>query len=66
MLSKKLIDRIRPFVEAKAAGDLKDPETIAYKARIKQEAEDLKLESFGVEVRYFHLDVGRDVYDRLV
>jgi hypothetical protein len=31
-------------------GDPKDPETIAFEAKIKIEAEDLKLESFGVEV----------------
>lgn len=51
MLTKKLIERIRPFVDAKNAGIDTDPETIAYSKRIKQEAEDLKLESFGVEVR---------------
>jgi hypothetical protein len=45
-----LIQRIRPFVNAKNPGDLDDPETKAFEARIKTEAEDLKLESFGVEV----------------
>lgn len=54
MLSKKLVERIRPFVEAKNPGDQHDPETIAYTERIKREADDLKLESFGVEVKYCH------------
>ncbi|KAG9036356.1 hypothetical protein FRB95_009278 [Tulasnella sp. JGI-2019a] len=50
MLSKKLIDRIRPFVDAKNPGVATDPETVAYTEKIKQEADDLKLESFGVEL----------------
>ncbi|TXT04842.1 hypothetical protein VHUM_03925 [Vanrija humicola] len=49
-LSKKLIARIRPFVDAKNPGDINDPETKAFEARIRTEAEDLKLESFGVEL----------------
>jgi len=52
MLSKKLIDRIRPFVDAKHPGDASDPETLAFTEKIKQEADDLKLESFGIEVLY--------------
>lgn len=51
MLSKKLIERIRPFVEATKPDDKNDPEVKAYVQRIKTEADDLKLESFGVEVR---------------
>lgn len=50
-LTKKLIEVLRPFVEAKHPGDKDDSETIAFEHRIKREAEDLKLESFGVEVR---------------
>ncbi|KAG8928882.1 hypothetical protein FRC02_006253 [Tulasnella sp. 418] len=50
MLSKKLLERIRPFVDAKNPGDKNDPETIAYTDRVIREREDLKLESFGVEL----------------
>jgi len=49
-LSKKLIERIRPFVEAKNLDDKNDPETKAYVEKTAREAEDLKLESFGVEL----------------
>ena len=49
-LKEKMISRIRPFVEARNPGDINDPETKAFEARIRTEAEDLKLESFGVEV----------------
>src|SRR5882762_6370780 len=49
-LTKKLIEVLRPFVEAKHPGEKDDSETIAFEHRIKREAEDLKLESFGVEV----------------
>ena len=47
---EKLIQRIRPFVNAKHPGDINDAETKAFEARIRTEAEDLKLESFGIEV----------------
>jgi hypothetical protein len=50
-LQDKLIQRIRPFVDAKEPGHHDDQETKVFEARIKVEAEDLKLESFGVEVR---------------
>ena len=50
MLSKKLRERIRPFVEAKNPDDKNDPEIKAYVERTAKEADDLKLESFGVEV----------------
>lgn len=50
LLSKKLAERLRPFVEAKHPGEDDDPETIAFKEKMKREAEDLKLESFGVEL----------------
>jgi hypothetical protein len=51
-LQDKLIQRIRPFVDAKNPGDQHDQETKVFEARIRTEAEDLKLESFGVEVSY--------------
>ena len=47
------MQRIRPFVHAKNPGDANDTETKAFEARIRTEAEDLKLESFGIEVRWF-------------
>ena len=50
-LAKKLVDRLRPFVEAKNPGAHDDPETKAFEERMRREADDLKLESFGVEVR---------------
>jgi hypothetical protein len=49
-LTTKLLTRIRPYVDAKHPGDPNDPETKAFEARIRTEAEDLKLESFGVEL----------------
>ncbi|EJF59058.1 DnaJ-domain-containing protein [Dichomitus squalens] len=49
-LAKKLVDRLRPFVDAKRPGDKDDPETQAFEARMRREADDLKLESFGVEL----------------
>lgn len=49
-LTTKLLDRLRPLVEAQHPGDKDDPETITFQDKIKLEAEDLKLESFGVEV----------------
>ena len=50
MLTEKLIERIRPFVDAQHPGDLNDPETVAFQEKMLREADDLKLESFGVEV----------------
>ncbi|PCH36422.1 hypothetical protein WOLCODRAFT_166912 [Wolfiporia cocos MD-104 SS10] len=49
-LTEKLKDRLRPFVEAKHPGDREDPETVAFEAKMRREADDLKLESFGVEL----------------
>ena len=37
-------------MDAKNPGDQNDQETKAFEARIRTEAEDLKLESFGIEV----------------
>ncbi|KAI0060685.1 DnaJ-domain-containing protein [Artomyces pyxidatus] len=50
MLTEKLTERLRPFVEAKNPGAAGDPETQAWEARMRREADDLKLESFGVEL----------------
>ncbi|EIW79339.1 hypothetical protein CONPUDRAFT_74799 [Coniophora puteana RWD-64-598 SS2] len=50
MLTQKLIDRLRPIVEAKHPGEKDDPETKVFEERMKREAEDLKLESFGIEL----------------
>ena len=50
MLTKKMIERLRPFVEAKDPGGSDDPESTAFAEKMKREVEDLKLESFGVEV----------------
>jgi len=51
-LTTKMTERLRPFVEAKQPGEKEDPETVAFENRMKREAEDLKLESFGVEVGF--------------
>lgn len=50
VLTQKLIEKLRPIVEAKNPDDKDDPETLAFEHRMRREAEDLKLESFGVEV----------------
>lgn len=55
-LTTKLIDRLRPYVEAAHPGGKDDQETRAFEEKMRKEAEDLKLESFGVEVG----DLSRD------
>ncbi|KAF8637571.1 hypothetical protein AX17_002640 [Amanita inopinata Kibby_2008] len=50
ILTEKLIERLRPFVEAKHPGESDDPETTVFQQKMRREAEDLKLESFGVEL----------------
>ncbi|KAI9440341.1 X-domain of DnaJ-containing-domain-containing protein [Lactarius indigo] len=50
MLTDKLTERLRPFVGAKNPGGPGDAETEAWEARMRREADDLKLESFGVEL----------------
>jgi hypothetical protein len=50
MLTEKLVDRLRPFVEAKNPGGAGDEETASWEARMRREADDLKFESFGVEL----------------
>jgi hypothetical protein len=37
-------------VEAKNSNDKNDPEVLSFEKRMKKEAEELKYESFGVEV----------------
>ena len=49
-LTKQLIERLRPFVDAQRPGERNDPETQAFEDKMRREAEDMKLESFGVEV----------------
>ena len=49
-LRSKLVERLRPFVEAKHPGDKDDPETKLFESKMRSEADDLKLESFGVEL----------------
>ncbi|KAK4052657.1 DnaJ-like protein [Microbotryomycetes sp. JL201] len=50
VLTQKLRDRVRPFVEATNPGADGDPETQRFAERIKEEAHDLAMESFGVEI----------------
>ena len=57
-LTKKMIERLRPFVEAKDPGGSDDLESIAFAEKMKREVEDLKLESFGVEVCLVFIDSG--------
>ncbi|KAH7335168.1 X-domain of DnaJ-containing-domain-containing protein [Rhizoctonia solani] len=49
-LTDKLKERIRPFITAKNPNETNDPEVKAWLGKIRTEAEDLKLESFGVEL----------------
>ena len=50
MLTEKLFECLRPFVEAKNPGGAGDEETAAWETRMHREADDLKFESFGVEL----------------
>ncbi|KAM0750843.1 DnaJ-domain-containing protein [Meredithblackwellia eburnea MCA 4105] len=50
VLSQKLVERIRSFVEARNPGEGDDPETRKYAERIREEGRDLAMESFGVEI----------------
>jgi hypothetical protein len=58
-LTTKLTERLRPFVEAKHPGEKDDPETLLFEEKMKREAYDLKLESFGVEVCYIFVSQAR-------
>ena len=59
-LTKKMIERLRPLVEAKNPGSSDDPESIAFTEKMKREVEDLKLESFGVEVCRVEISADED------
>ena len=50
MLTEKLVERLRPFVDAKSPGGAGDEETAAWEARMRRKADDLKFESLGVEL----------------
>lgn len=52
MLTAKMVERLRPFVEAEKPGEKGDRETELFEAKMRREADDLKLESFGVEVNH--------------
>lgn len=52
MFTEKLVERLRPFVEAKNPEAPGDAETVAWEAPMRHEAEDLKVESFGVEIMH--------------
>jgi X-domain of DnaJ-containing len=64
MLTTKMIERLRPFVEAKDPGGSDDPESRAFEEKMKREVEDLKLESFGVEVCLGFVDVDSEINGR--
>ena len=64
-LHKKLIDRLRPFVDAKNPGAPDDPETKTFEEKMRREADDLKLESFGVEVCRLQQIVRKETYARI-
>jgi hypothetical protein len=72
MLEQKLIERLRPYVDAKHPGAADDPETKVWEGRMRTEAEDLKLESFGVEVSLLvgrravvNMELAASTYNRL-
>jgi hypothetical protein len=50
VLTYKLVERLRPFVEAKSPGGAGDEETAAWEGRMRRKADELKLESFGIEL----------------
>ncbi|GAA5987433.1 hypothetical protein JCM10908_001952 [Rhodotorula pacifica] len=49
-LAQKLRERVRPFVDASKPGEKDDPETKRFAERMRDEARDLAMESFGVEL----------------
>ncbi|POY75277.1 hypothetical protein BMF94_1647 [Rhodotorula taiwanensis] len=49
-LAQKLRERVRPFVEAAKPGDKDDVETKRFAERMREDARDLAMESFGVEL----------------
>lgn len=50
VLTNKLKDRIRPFVQSANPGDPSDPECKKWEERMREEIDDLKGESFGLEL----------------
>ncbi|EJU03468.1 DnaJ-domain-containing protein [Dacryopinax primogenitus] len=49
-LTEKLKKRLEPFVEAKHPGEKGDVDTEAFEKKMRAEAEELKFESFGLEL----------------
>ena len=56
-LTDRMKERLRVFVESRHPGAENDPETKRFQENIQREAEDLKLESFGIEVRVLYLEI---------
>ena len=57
ILAKQLIERLRPFVNAKHPGSGNDLDVLAFVEKMKKEAENMKLEKYGVEVFFFSLNL---------
>lgn len=49
-LARKLVDRCRTFEQATKPGDADDSETKNFQKRISEETEDMKTQSFGIEL----------------
>ena len=49
-LTRKLKDRLQPFVELENPDDKDDPQRHSFEEKMRKEADDLKYESFGLEV----------------
>lgn len=49
-LSKQLVERLQPFVEARNPGVNNDSGTSAFRARMRKEAEELRMENLGPQV----------------
>ncbi|KZP01816.1 DnaJ-domain-containing protein [Calocera viscosa TUFC12733] len=56
-LTEKLKARIAPFVEAKRPGEKGDLDTEAFERKMRAEAEELKFESFGLELLHTIADI---------
>jgi hypothetical protein len=52
ILAKQLIEKLEPFLNAKHPDDRDDPHVLAFEEKMKEEAEKMKLEGFGVEVLF--------------
>jgi len=53
MVTLKLIEQLRPYVEAKNPGGKDDAATMEFVNKVKGQAEDLKMECFGIEVSLY-------------